>query len=442
MWQIVVFFAHFWVLAESGGCTVGTTSIQLIKERGYDLTGQTHVITGGDSGLGFGIATALMEANARVVFLAHDLNKTRSAVNGIESLTGNSNFRIIRVDLLSFNSTRNAANALMDEPQINVFIGDAGSIMLTSFVTPDGFESQFQLEYLSHFYLVHRLLPKLRESHGRIVFTGSDGTSPYDKVAGLCSQLNYAPQGCEALDRIATRIKRAVSPQFFAGFSGNEFLGLYLRVMLARQVALLETNVMAFSFHPGWTDTPGTKGGFDKKAKQWFSMFFLSTAGLVLGFLGFITGLVPLKRVPLSVFLGCLFGYLFAGDWVVVQYCGMVPYYQCLCNDPNSTATTQTCPSSSLEGSLGGAYLAAAHSSEIVGVNGAMTVLCGNTPTDLTFDPYVGMVDKVGESATHDYLRALYNQSKQWVDEASGYSQQYFAETMSTSTESHVQLFL
>jgi len=430
MRQIVAILVHFCAFAESSSCNAGTTSVQLIKERGYNLAGQTHVITGGDSGLGLGIATALMEANAKVVFLAHDVNKTQTVARNIASRTGNHDFRIVSVDLTSLNSTREAADALMDEKHINVFIGDAGGIMLPSFVTADGFESEVQLEYFAHFYLVQRLLPKLRESHGRVVFTGSDGISPYDKIAGLCSQLREAP-GCEAIDRIAARIGRAVPPQIFAHFNGNEFLGLYLRVMLARQIALSETNITAFSFHPGWADTPGTSGVFDKKAEEWFGMFFLGNAGLVLSVLGFLSGLVPLKRVPLGIALGALLGYLFAGKWVAAQYCGMVPYYQCLCRGPDGTSA-ETCPISSLQGSVGGAYLAAAHVSEIVNVNGAMTVLCGDHPADLTFDPYVGMVDKIGELAARSYLKALYKKSQQWINKA-GYGgvQSHFAETVS-----------
>merc|ERR1711964_149345 len=160
----------------------------------------------------------------------------------------------------------------------------------------------------------------------------------------------------------------------------------------------------------------GTSGSFDKKAEQWFGMFFLGAAGAALGVLGFLSGLIHLNKIPLAILLGVLFGYLFAGQWVVVAYCSRVPYYQCLCNDPDGPAKTKTCPNSYLEGSIGGTYLAAADASELIDINGAMTVLCGNHPTDLTFDPYVGMVDKVGERGTHDYVKALYDQSRQWID--------------------------
>lgn len=81
---------------------------------------------------------------------------------------------------------------------------------------------------------------------------------------------------------------------------------------------------------------------------------------------------------------------------------------------------------------MGGAYLAAANASEIAHINGAMTVLCGNHPTDKAFDPYVAMVDKLGQSATRDYLNTLYKQSLQWIDEAGyGNSRSNFAETVS-----------
>lgn len=396
---------------------MGTTSVEMVREKGYDLTGQTHVITGGDSGIGLGIATALMEAKARVVFLAHNVSKTMSIVRSIGHRTGNSNFRIVSADLTSMNSTKHAADALMDEKRINAFIGDAGAVLFPSFLTSDGFESEFQLEYLSHFYLVESLLPKLRQSRGRIVFTGSDGTSPYDKWAGLCPQLRES-SGCESLDRIAARVNRPIPAQSISGINGNEFLGMYLREMIAKYYALSETDVTAHSFHPGWTETPGTSGTFDKAAEQFFGAFILGKAGVMVGVLGYLIGMLSAKKALLVVLLGCLVGYTFAGDWVVVKYCGSVPYYQCLCNDPNGTLAAKTCPTNSLVGSMGGAYLAAAHASEVASANGALTVLCGTQPTDLVFDPYRGMVKKIGEEATNDYLKAIYNQSKQWLVEA------------------------
>lgn len=67
---------------------------------------------------------------------------------------------------------------------------------------------------------------------------------------------------------------------------------------------------------------------------------------------------------------------------------------------------------------MGGAYLAAADASELTDINGAMTVLCGYHPTDASFDPYTGLVGKLGEVGARDYLQALYDRSQQWVDEA------------------------
>merc|ERR1712232_504648 len=110
----------------------------------------------------------------------------------------------------------------------------------------------------------------------------------------------------------------------------------------------------------------------------------------------------------LCLLFGITIGYVFAGDWVAKLYCGYAPYYQCLCNGPDGE-TAATCPISSLAGGLGGAYLAATSDSEIAGVNGAMTVLCGNHPTGIDFDPYVAMVDAVGEAKTHAYLEQLHS---------------------------------
>ena len=49
----------------------------------FDLSGQVALITGGNGGIGLGIATGLMEAGASVVIAARDQAKTQAVVDGL-----------------------------------------------------------------------------------------------------------------------------------------------------------------------------------------------------------------------------------------------------------------------------------------------------------------------------------------------------------------------
>ena len=52
----------------------------------FDLTGRTAIITGGNGGIGLGIATGLARAGANIVIAARNNSKTREAVEHIEHL--------------------------------------------------------------------------------------------------------------------------------------------------------------------------------------------------------------------------------------------------------------------------------------------------------------------------------------------------------------------
>ena len=69
----------------------------------------------------------------------------------------------VQIDLSSLESVKSFANTIMEmtEP-LAVLMCNAG-IMTTPFtLTGDGFESQFQINYLSHYYLMMLLVEKLK----------------------------------------------------------------------------------------------------------------------------------------------------------------------------------------------------------------------------------------------------------------------------------------
>jgi len=102
------------VMAHGMDCS-GTQTWKDIIE-GRDLTGQTHVITGGDIGIGYYTALALASANAEVVMACRDSakpsGKCQTAVANITNITGNQRVSAIPCDLSSFASVRSFAAAL------------------------------------------------------------------------------------------------------------------------------------------------------------------------------------------------------------------------------------------------------------------------------------------------------------------------------------------
>ena len=57
-----------------------------MSNKPFDITGRTAIITGGNGGIGLGIATGLALAGANIVIAARNNSKTQDAVKHIEHL--------------------------------------------------------------------------------------------------------------------------------------------------------------------------------------------------------------------------------------------------------------------------------------------------------------------------------------------------------------------
>ena len=91
----------------------------------FDLSGKTALVTGGNGGIGFGIAKGLADAGASIVIAARDQAKTTDAVNALKE-NGNS-VHGIEVDVSSEESIKSmVANSLELTGKIDILINNAG----------------------------------------------------------------------------------------------------------------------------------------------------------------------------------------------------------------------------------------------------------------------------------------------------------------------------
>eukprot|EP00656_Telonema_subtile_P043459 TRINITY_DN4981_c0_g2_i1.p1 TRINITY_DN4981_c0_g2~~TRINITY_DN4981_c0_g2_i1.p1 ORF type:complete len:238 (+),score=47.68 TRINITY_DN4981_c0_g2_i1:65-778(+) len=153
-------------------CSPGLSGVDIVQQRGYNLRGKVVVLTGGDSGIGYGAATAIAAAGARLIMLGHNTNKTAVAAANITAATGNSDIRILAIDLLSLNGVRRTVKEIEKmTPRVDVLVCDAGQNYARPGheLTEDGFEATFQSTFLGHFLLTESLVPALRRSNGRVV---------------------------------------------------------------------------------------------------------------------------------------------------------------------------------------------------------------------------------------------------------------------------------
>ncbi|GBM12753.1 Retinol dehydrogenase 11 [Araneus ventricosus] len=139
------------------------------------LCGKTVIITGGSAGLGKETALDLAARGAKIILACRDVEKGKVAAVDIQKQVQNANTIVRHLDLASLSSIRRFAEGiLMTEPYIHVLINNAGVAACPRLKTIEGFDMQFGVNYLGHFFLTNLLLERIKESApARIINIGS-----------------------------------------------------------------------------------------------------------------------------------------------------------------------------------------------------------------------------------------------------------------------------
>ena len=129
-----------------------------------DLTGRLAIVTGANSGLGLGLTGRLAAAGAEVVMAVRNLEKGEAARNEVLVAHPGAQLRLERIDLASLASVAEFAERLTAQGRpIDILLNNAGVMMPPEReTTDDGYELQFESNYLGHYALTARLLPLLR----------------------------------------------------------------------------------------------------------------------------------------------------------------------------------------------------------------------------------------------------------------------------------------
>ncbi|MFZ6051347.1 oxidoreductase [Halocola ammonii] len=135
-------------------------------------TGKIAVVTGANTGLGFEATKALAEKGAKVIMACRNMDKAKAAQR--ELLLENQGLLLepMELDLADFESVRGfAKNFSSKYDSLDLLINNAGVMMPPFTKTKDGFELQFQANYLSHFLLTSLLLKNLENAENARVIS-------------------------------------------------------------------------------------------------------------------------------------------------------------------------------------------------------------------------------------------------------------------------------
>jgi NAD(P)-dependent dehydrogenase (short-subunit alcohol dehydrogenase family) len=173
-----------------------------------DLAGKLAVITGANSGLGFGLTGRFAKAGAEVILAVRNRQKGEDAMARIRADIPDARLSIRDLDLSSLASVGALGETLKAEGRPIDFLLNNAGIMTPPRrdVTEDGFELQFGSNYLGHFALTAHLLPLLRAARAPRVLSLSSilaraGRLDWDD---LQSEKSYSPQRSYGLSKLAT----------------------------------------------------------------------------------------------------------------------------------------------------------------------------------------------------------------------------------------------
>jgi NAD(P)-dependent dehydrogenase (short-subunit alcohol dehydrogenase family) len=173
-----------------------------------DLSGKLAVITGSNSGLGFGLARRLSAAGADVVMAIRNRAKGEAAIDEIRATVPDAKLTIKPLDLSSLAGVAALGEQLnADGRPIDILINNAGVMTPPKRdTTTDGFELQFGSNHLGHFALTAHLLPLLRAADSpRVVSLSSLAARQSGRIHfdDLQFEKSYAPMQAYGQSKLA-----------------------------------------------------------------------------------------------------------------------------------------------------------------------------------------------------------------------------------------------
>lgn len=134
------------------------------------LAGQTAIVTGGNTGLGYEAALQLLGLRlSRLILAVRSLDKGEAAARKMRTLFPKANIEVWQLDMCSYDSVQSFAKRVWSHlPRVDIALLNAGIIKFTfNKVASTGHEETLQVNYLSTVLLALLLLPAMKEKRPR-----------------------------------------------------------------------------------------------------------------------------------------------------------------------------------------------------------------------------------------------------------------------------------
>ena len=143
-----------------------------IKNNTSSLSGKTVLISGSTGGIGRELCSYLASLGASLVLLDRNRAKSETLKTELTNRHPDLSVTLITADMADPRSVDTAADELIKLP-IDVFICNAGAYSIPRYKCENGYDNVFQINFVSPYTIIQKLLPLLRERGGRVVIVGS-----------------------------------------------------------------------------------------------------------------------------------------------------------------------------------------------------------------------------------------------------------------------------
>ena len=141
----------------------------------FDLAGRVAIVTGGNGGIGLGMATGLAEAGAAIVIAARDQQKSAHAAEGLKQL--GARVGTVEVDVQDQDSVKRMVEAALDQFQrIDILVANAGINIRKppQDVKPEEWQAVLDVNLNGPFYCAQAVYPAMKaQGGGKIITIGS-----------------------------------------------------------------------------------------------------------------------------------------------------------------------------------------------------------------------------------------------------------------------------
>lgn len=195
----------------------------------FDLTGRTAVVTGGNGGIGLGIARGLARAGASVVIVGRDAAKSEAAVRSLVEEVGAECYTVAADVTKEDEIARAVAEILGRSRSIHILVNNAG----TTIRKPphelglDEWRTVLDTNLTSAFLMAKAVHPAMKAAGG-------------GKVINIGS--------------LAVFLGTSYAPAYAASKGG------LMQLTKSQALAWAPDNIQVNAIHPGWIDTELTRG--------------------------------------------------------------------------------------------------------------------------------------------------------------------------------------